>query len=88
MLPLIQSNHFFSVYEKLKNNNSYLAKALSQEKQNSQSVFSQNIALIAEVQELRLACNTRNVSAINIDENYDRKEEYLFPHIFIVSFRI
>lgn len=55
----------FAVYEKLKSNNSYLAKALSQEKQNCQSLFSQNLALIAEVQELRLACTSRDVN-INV----------------------
>ncbi|KMQ96687.1 dentin sialophospho [Lasius niger] len=39
-------------YEKLKNNNKFLAKALSQEKQNSRSLFTQNVQLIAENQQL------------------------------------
>ncbi|XP_032665149.1 uncharacterized protein LOC116841395 isoform X1 [Odontomachus brunneus] len=57
------------LYEKLKNNNSYLAKALSLEKQNCQSLFSQNLALIAEVQELRLACTTRDNVISNVFNN-------------------
>ncbi|XP_014474439.1 PREDICTED: uncharacterized protein LOC106744299 [Dinoponera quadriceps] len=57
------------LYEKLKNNNSYLAKALSQEKQNCQSLFSQNLALIAEVQELRLACTARDNVISNVLSN-------------------
>lgn len=50
------------MYEKLKHNNNYLAKALSKEKQNNQSLFTQNVELIGEIQQLHLVCNTRNVS--------------------------
>ncbi|EFN76476.1 hypothetical protein EAI_04902 [Harpegnathos saltator] len=57
------------LYEKLKNNNSYLAKALSEEKQNCQSLFSQNLALIAEVQDLRLACTSRDNVISNVLNN-------------------
>lgn len=55
------TSSLFTVYEKLKNNNSHLAKALSEEKQTSQTLFSQNVTLIGELQELRLACTTRDV---------------------------
>ncbi|XP_071634965.1 uncharacterized protein [Temnothorax longispinosus] len=57
------------LYEKLKNNNSYLAKALSKEKQNSQSLFTQNVELIGEVQQLHLVCNTRNTVISNVLNN-------------------
>ena len=63
---------FFLVYDKLKNNNSYLAKALTHEKQNNQSLFSQNLALIAELQNLNLACNKQNVSIIYINKQIAR----------------
>ncbi|XP_051162760.1 homeobox protein 5-like [Leptopilina boulardi] len=56
-------------YEKLKNNNHSLARALSQEKQESQSLFSQNVALIAEVHELEYACKRRDDIFKNVSKN-------------------
>ncbi|XP_076238316.1 uncharacterized protein LOC143181668 isoform X2 [Calliopsis andreniformis] len=55
--------------EKLKSNNNSLAKALSKEKQESQLLFSQNVALIAEVQDLGLACSKRDAVISNILKN-------------------
>jgi len=55
---------FLLVYEKLKHNNNHLAKALSKEKQNNQELFTQNVELVGEIQQLNLICNTRNVSII------------------------
>ncbi|XP_012221363.1 uncharacterized protein [Linepithema humile] len=57
------------LFDKLKSNNNYLAKALANEKQNNQSLFSQNLALIAEVQNLKLACNKRNSLISNVVNN-------------------
>ncbi|XP_071565441.1 uncharacterized protein [Temnothorax nylanderi] len=57
------------LYEKLKHNNIYLAKALSKEKQNSQSLFTQNVELIGEIQQLHLVCNTRNTVISNVLNN-------------------
>jgi len=63
------------VYEKLKNNNSYLAKALTHEKENNQSLFTQNLALISEIQELRLGYNVQDVSIIYIvNEEWNREK--------------
>lgn len=53
-----------TVCKQLQNNNNLLAKALSKEKHESQLLFSQNVALIAEVQDLGLACNKRDVSKV------------------------
>lgn len=47
-------------YEKLRSNNSCLAKALSKQKEKGQLLFSQNVALLAEVQDLSSACNKRD----------------------------
>lgn len=66
IIMLLNKKFFFPVYEKLKNNNNFLAKALSKEKQNNQSLFTQNVQLIAEIQQLNVICNTRNVSIIYI----------------------
>ncbi|KYN03633.1 PREDICTED: uncharacterized protein LOC108773256 [Cyphomyrmex costatus] len=55
--------------EKLKHNNSHLAKALSKEKQNSQTLFTQNIELVEEIQQLNLICNTRNTVISNVLNN-------------------
>ena len=52
------------MYKQLKVNNHSLAKALSQEKQESQLLFLRNNELKAEVQDLVHACNTRDVSRI------------------------
>ncbi|XP_012525355.1 dentin sialophosphoprotein [Monomorium pharaonis] len=57
------------MYEKLKNNNSYLAKALSKEKQSSQALFSQNVQLIGEIQQLNRVCNTRDTVISNVLNN-------------------
>lgn len=43
----------FTVYEKLKNNNIALARALSKEKQESQYLYSQNIKLTGQVQDMQ-----------------------------------
>lgn len=60
--PLIS---VYSKYQKLKFNNHALAKALSQEKQENQLLFSRNVELIAEQQNLIYACNQRDVSHNN-----------------------
>ena len=52
-----KSKSYKPLCEKLKINNHSLAKALSKEKQESQLLFSQNVALVAEVQDLGLACS-------------------------------
>lgn len=57
------------LYEKLKSNNSFLAKALSKEKQTNQSLFTQNVQLIAENQQLNLVCNTQNTVIANVVNN-------------------
>ncbi|KAL6434679.1 hypothetical protein ACFW04_006189 [Cataglyphis niger] len=57
------------LYEKLKSNNNFLAKALSKEKQNNQSLFTQNVQLIAEIQQLNVICNTRNTVLANVQNN-------------------
>lgn len=66
------------MFDKLKSNNNYLAKTLAHEKQNNQSLFSQNLALIAEVQNLKLACNKRNVSIIYINKQKLNKKTILW----------
>ncbi|XP_053997197.1 uncharacterized protein LOC128886385 isoform X1 [Hylaeus anthracinus] len=55
--------------EKLKSNNNSLAKALSKEKQECQILFSQNVALRAEVQDLGMKCNKRDDAIVNILQN-------------------
>ncbi|XP_076621733.1 uncharacterized protein LOC143342117 isoform X1 [Colletes latitarsis] len=55
--------------QKLRNNNNSLAKALSKEKQESQFLFSQNVALRAEVQDLGLECHKRDNAIVNILKN-------------------
>ncbi|XP_070172500.1 uncharacterized protein MAL13P1.304 [Polyergus mexicanus] len=57
------------LYEKLKSNNNFLAKALSKEKQNNQLLFTQNVQLIAEIQQLNVVCNTRNTVIANVQNN-------------------
>ncbi|XP_011260374.1 putative uncharacterized protein DDB_G0277255 [Camponotus floridanus] len=57
------------LYEKLKNNNNFLAKALTKEKQTNQSLFTQNVQLIAEIQQLNVICNTRNTVIDNVLNN-------------------
>ncbi|KAL0118764.1 hypothetical protein PUN28_009438 [Cardiocondyla obscurior] len=57
------------MYEKLKHNNSYLAKALSKEKQNNQSLFAHNVDLVSEIQQLNLVCNSRNTIISNVLNN-------------------
>ncbi|KAG7199569.1 hypothetical protein KM043_014178 [Ampulex compressa] len=57
------------LYEKLKSNNNSLARALSKEKQECQLLFSQNVALVAEVQDLGLACNKRDMVISNVLKN-------------------
>ncbi|KOC59920.1 hypothetical protein WH47_10480 [Habropoda laboriosa] len=76
---LVKRRHFLRSYpeiksykplcKKLQSNNNSLAKALSTEKQESQLLFSQNVALIAEVQDLGLACNKRDAVILNILKN-------------------
>ncbi|OAD62936.1 hypothetical protein WN48_07115 [Eufriesea mexicana] len=76
---LVKRRHFLTNYpeikfykplcKKLQNNNNSLAKALSKEKQESQLLFSQNVALIAEVQDLGLACNKRDSIISNVLKN-------------------
>ncbi|KAL2737470.1 putative WRKY transcription factor protein 1 isoform X1 [Vespula maculifrons] len=58
-----------SSYEKLRSNNSSLAKALSKQKQKGQLLFSQNVALLAEVQDLSSACNKRDNTILKILQN-------------------
>ncbi|KYQ49099.1 hypothetical protein ALC60_11826 [Trachymyrmex zeteki] len=57
------------LYEKLKHNNNHLAKALSKEKQNNQALFTQNVELVGEIQQLNLVCNTRNTVISNVLNN-------------------
>ncbi|EGI68821.1 hypothetical protein G5I_02474 [Acromyrmex echinatior] len=57
------------LYEKLKHNNNHLAKALSKEKQNNQELFTQNVELVGEIQQLNLICNTRNTVISNVLNN-------------------
>nr|XP_033321104.1 uncharacterized protein LOC117217541 [Megalopta genalis]XP_033321105.1 uncharacterized protein LOC117217541 [Megalopta genalis] len=52
--------------EKLKTNNNSLAKALSKEKQETKLLFSQNVALLGEIQDLGSACNKRDSLILNI----------------------
>lgn len=62
MLVKIINFFYILAYQKLKVNNHSLAKALSQEKQESQLLFSRNVQLLSEVQDLALACHSRDVS--------------------------
>ena len=64
-----KSKSYKPLCEKLKINNNSLAKALSKEKQESQLLFSQNVALIAEVQDLGLACSKSDVVISNVLKN-------------------
>ncbi|KAF3429535.1 hypothetical protein E2986_00703 [Frieseomelitta varia] len=57
------------ICKQLQNNNNLLAKALSKERHESQLLFSQNVALIAEVQDLGLACNKRDAIISNVLKN-------------------
>ncbi|KZC13523.1 hypothetical protein WN55_05075 [Dufourea novaeangliae] len=54
--------------EKLKSNNNYLAKALSKKKQECNLLFTRNVNLIAEVQDLGSACNKCNSTIANISK--------------------
>ncbi|XP_012150500.2 uncharacterized protein LOC100877238 isoform X2 [Megachile rotundata] len=65
----LRSRSYKPLCEKLKSNNCSLAKALSKEKHESQLLFSQNVALIAEVQDLGTACNKRDAVISNILKN-------------------
>ncbi|XP_015175179.1 PREDICTED: probable serine/threonine-protein kinase roco9 [Polistes dominula] len=56
-------------YEYLRSNNSCLAKALSKQKEKRQLLFSQNVALLAEVQDLSSACIKRENTIINALQN-------------------
>ncbi|CAK9806036.1 hypothetical protein ANTPLA_LOCUS4744 [Anthophora plagiata] len=76
---LVKRRHFLRSYpeiksykplcKKLQSNNNSLAKALSTERQESQLLFSQNVALISEVQDLGLACNKRDAVILNVLKN-------------------
>ncbi|XP_014222541.1 uncharacterized protein LOC106649588 [Trichogramma pretiosum] len=57
------------LYQKMKANNHLLATALNQEKQESQLLFSKNTELMAEIQDLNLACRTRDTLLHNILTN-------------------
>ncbi|XP_011500705.1 PREDICTED: uncharacterized protein LOC105364474 [Ceratosolen solmsi marchali] len=57
------------LFHKLKVNNHSLARALSQEKQESQLLFSRNVELLAEVQDLVHACNNRDLVITNVLKN-------------------
>ncbi|XP_043287827.1 uncharacterized protein [Venturia canescens] len=48
------------LYEKVKGNNNALAKSLSKEKQENQYLFTENLALKSQTQELTLALNRRD----------------------------
>ncbi|XP_014611260.1 PREDICTED: bromodomain-containing protein DDB_G0270170-like isoform X1 [Polistes canadensis] len=56
-------------YEHLRSNNSCLAKALSKQKEKKQLLFSQNVALLAEVQDLSSACIKRDNTIIKVLQN-------------------
>lgn len=64
-----KSKSYKPLCEKLKINNNSLAKALSKEKQESQLLFSQNVALVAEVQDLGLACSKSDAVISNVLKN-------------------
>lgn len=76
---LVKRRHFLTNFhetksykplcKQLQNNNNLLAKALSKERHESQLLFSQNVALIAEVQDLGLACNKRDAIISNVLKN-------------------
>ncbi|XP_076299528.1 uncharacterized protein LOC143218291 isoform X2 [Lasioglossum baleicum] len=66
---IMKYKSYVPLCEKLKTNNSSLAKALSEEKQECQLLYSQKIALIAEVQDLVSACNKRDAVIMNISNN-------------------
>ncbi|CAL7939590.1 unnamed protein product [Xylocopa violacea] len=76
---LVKKRHFLKNYpviksckllcKELQSNNNTLAKALSKEKQESQLLFSQNIGLLSEVQDLTLARNKRDTVISNILNN-------------------
>ncbi|XP_068975778.1 serine-rich adhesin for platelets-like [Bombus flavifrons] len=76
---LVKRKHFLTNYheaksykplcKQLQSNNNSLARALSKEKHEGQLLFSQNVALIAEVQDLGLACNKRDAIISNILKN-------------------
>ncbi|XP_034180359.2 uncharacterized protein LOC117604420 isoform X2 [Osmia lignaria lignaria] len=55
--------------EKLRSNNYSLAKALSKEKEKTQLLFSQNVALVAEVQDLGSACSKSSAVISNVLKN-------------------
>ncbi|XP_066591284.1 shugoshin 2-like isoform X2 [Prorops nasuta] len=55
--------------EKLKNNNNHLAKALAKEKQEVHLLFTQNVALNSQVQDLGIACNKRDNIILNVLNN-------------------
>ncbi|KAJ8686811.1 hypothetical protein QAD02_022605 [Eretmocerus hayati] len=65
----IKSKTYTPLYQKLKHNNHSLAKALTQEKQESQSLFTRNIELLSEVQDLVQACNSRDLVIGNVLKN-------------------
>ncbi|XP_058796002.1 uncharacterized protein LOC131666923 [Phymastichus coffea] len=71
----------YSKYQKLKINNHALAKALSQEKQETQLLFSRNVELIAEQQNLIYACNQRD----NLIKIIYRNAKNLLPMIVDMS---
>lgn len=56
-------------YEHLRSNNSCLAKALSKQKEKKQLLFSQNVALLAEVQDLSSACIKRDNTIMKVLQN-------------------
>ncbi|XP_076763356.1 uncharacterized protein LOC143430813 [Xylocopa sonorina] len=76
---LVKKRHFLRNYpviksckllcKELQSNNNTLAKALSKEKQESQLLFSQNINLLSEVQDLTAARNKRDTVISNILNN-------------------
>ncbi|XP_078052332.1 uncharacterized protein LOC144478379 [Augochlora pura] len=57
---------YIPLCKKLKTNNNSLAKALSKEKQETKLLFSQNVALLEQIQDLGSACNKRNAVILNI----------------------
>ncbi|KAI4502776.1 hypothetical protein M0802_001820 [Mischocyttarus mexicanus] len=62
----IRNKACIAAYENLRSNNSSLAKALSKQKQKKQMLFSENVALLAEIQDLSSACIKRDNTIVKV----------------------
>ncbi|XP_024938762.1 uncharacterized protein LOC107265733 isoform X1 [Cephus cinctus] len=64
-----KAKSYNTIYGKLKTNNNSLAKALSNQKQENQLLFSQNVELRAQLHALDTACNKRDLIISKIHKN-------------------